>query len=201
MAGGETSSLLTAAANGSVRGARVSLQQGAAVNARDADGRTAVSIAAEQGHMQLLRCLLEANADVVHAIDVNGWSPIMWAARSGKADAVAEICRSVGDDDSFGSPDDEDAAGLQSVARQQQVLEAVNYDGSNALMVAASCGHAVVVATLLAAGANPLAASAITGSTALHLAASCGNGEVLELLLEAERCDAAGRWRRAGPAL
>ena len=38
-------------------------------------------------------------------------------------------------------------------------------------------------------------------TTALHLAASCGNGEVLELLLEAERCDAAGRWRRAGPAL
>ena len=180
--------LLVAARSGTVRGARLALQSGAAVDIRDSYGQTALIIASELGHTLLIRCLLDADANVLHA-DRSGWTSLMWASRNGHADAVIELCRQAidGDDDSLESPQSDFGTANTVATLAQEMLETVNDVGTTALMVAATCGHASVVAALTASGANTLSASGSSSSTALHLACSCDNPEVVSALLTADK--------------
>ena len=86
-----------------------------------------------------------------------GWTPLMWAARNGHIDCVHTLCHHL--------------TGTGKAA----ILDAVNHNGSTALMVAATCGHAAIVAALVEAGADLYASTSHNSSTALHLASSCGN--------------------------
>jgi len=56
--------------------------------------------------------------------------------------------------------------------------------GETSLIIAAERADVATVQTLLAAGADPVAAS-LSGWTALHGAAECGSSEVIELLTSA----------------
>ena len=59
----------------------------------------------------------------------------------------------------------------------------MNDNGSTALMVAATCGHAPIITALAEAGADLYVATSHNGSTALHLASSCGNVAAAEQLV------------------
>ena len=89
----------------------------------------------------------------------------MWAARNGHVDCVTALCQ------------------WRSSSSGSSLVDAVNDNGSTALMVAATCGHAVVIAALAHAGADLHASTAHNGSTALHLASSCGNRAAVEQLV------------------
>ena len=56
--------LLEASRNGNVDAARALLEAGADVDARNADGITALMMAAARGHVEVVHVLLEAGADV-----------------------------------------------------------------------------------------------------------------------------------------
>ena len=84
--------LLAATVSGNLYGVRRALQQGAALDAQNAEGFTAVCIAAERGHASVLEVLCDAGVDPSQQ-GSGGWTPLMWAARNGHIDCVAALCR------------------------------------------------------------------------------------------------------------
>jgi hypothetical protein len=76
----ETGLLTNAAAVGDVARVRSLVRSGVSVNARDAQGRTALLSAAEGGYVAVVKALIEAKADV-NASDQNGLSALIAAAR------------------------------------------------------------------------------------------------------------------------
>jgi len=135
----------------------------------DGSGATALCIAAQEGHMEVVAALLAAGA-IVHAAE--GARPaLQFAAAHGHLEVVAALL----------------AAGAR-------VNEAGD-EGATPLLVAAYQGHTKVVSALLAAGAevgpiaqdpgNHAAAGWVTKTTPLHLAANQGHVEVVVALLAA----------------
>lgn len=98
------SNLTTAAWRGDADGVRSLLRRGD-VNWIDADGRTALSHAAERGHLAVISALLGAGADA-DARAKNGYTAIVWAARRGHA-AVVEALLAAGADPNVTSAGDE----------------------------------------------------------------------------------------------
>jgi ankyrin repeat protein len=163
--------LLAAAVSGNLYAVRRALQAGAKLDAKNADGFTAVCISAERGHTSVLEVLCDAGLDAGQK-GSGGWTPLMWAARNGHLECVTALCRRA-------QPTGGGAGSSAGVD-----MDAVNDNGSTALMVAATCGHAAIIAILAEAGANLHVATAHNASTALHLAASCGNWAAAEQLVQ-----------------
>lgn len=67
----EVGNLLFYASKGNAAGVKKLLDQGMPVDATDYDGRTALHLAASEGHTDIVKLLLEYNADV-NPIDRNG---------------------------------------------------------------------------------------------------------------------------------
>ncbi len=176
---GETA-LMTAARAGSVGAVRALLAHGADPQAREAmEEQTALMWAASQRHAGVVEALLDAGADVharsrvrpvvtahsprtssegaVVVVEEGGFTPLLFAARSGDA-ASAEHLLAAGAD-----PDDTAPA------------------GTSALVVAAHSGHGALAALLLDAGADPNAAGA--GYTPLHAAILRGDATLVRTLL------------------
>jgi uncharacterized protein len=72
---------------GDVKTGIAQLDEGADVNARDCDGDTALMLAAERGHIELVKVLLKNGADV-NAENLNGETALMRAAENDRAAAV-----------------------------------------------------------------------------------------------------------------
>lgn len=99
------------------------------VEALDANGKTALIRAAEQGDVQTVHTLLAAGANF-HAQDKNGYTPLMLAACSGQVDIVAMLI----------------AAGSN--------VNMCDKNGHTALMQAASNGQPEIAGLLIAAGSD-----------------------------------------------
>jgi ankyrin repeat protein len=172
-------SLLKAAARGSSGRVRVLLGAGADANVRDDrplhHGKTPLHHAAEHGHVEAVRALLDGGADV-HAAETsshfigNGWTALLYAARGGHAEVLRLLL----------------AAGADPNARDRQ--------RSAALIVAAAGGHLDAVRVLLEGGADPNARKRERDRSALVEAAEGGHAPVVEALL-------AGGARDGGSAL
>jgi ankyrin repeat protein len=121
---------------------------------------TALMLAAERGHIELEKVLLEKGADV-NAANLNGETALMRAAENDRAAAVKILLAHHADGD----------AG-----------DIVN---CTPLMRAAYRGHVDVVKELLAYGANANARNAF-GNTAATLAAHNGHSKVVSMLREAD---------------
>ena len=172
---------------------RALLAEGAAVDAAQADGFTALHWAAQWDHAVLAELLIGAGADV-DATDRYGVSPLVLACTNASPGMVTRLLKAGAD------PHTAQATGetvLMTCARGGVVdavtpLLAAGVDvnageatnGQTALMWAAWEGHTDVVRTLLAHGAE-VDARTTTGYTALVLAAREAYLETTKALLEA----------------
>jgi ankyrin repeat protein len=162
---GETA-LMTAARTGNVDSIKLLVETGAKVDARENwQGQTALMWAAAQNNAAAVRTLVSLGADtnerskllsfpefkwetsgmVVTVLPRGGWTPLMYAARDGAADAVAALADLKAD------------------------LNASDPDGTTALMYAIINAHFDTAAILIERGADPNVADS-TGTTALYSA-------------------------------
>jgi len=159
-------SLLQPARSGDLERVKALLAGGADVDARDAEGASALMLAASGGHVAVVRALLGAGADV-HATDARGWQALTRAIHN------AELDR--------GFPDV-----VQALIDAGADIESPIGYGIRPLMLAAGYGETSVVETLLGAGADVLARNE-GGLTALMMVKEKFYVDVINLLHEAER--------------
>ncbi|KAK3247941.1 hypothetical protein CYMTET_42571 [Cymbomonas tetramitiformis] len=149
---------------GLVEVTRELLEKGAVVDAEDAEGRTALTVALAFGQETATRALLEAGAGVSAG---TGQRPVHAAAEKGMVEMVRELV------DKGAEVDAEDA------------------EGRTALTVALAFGQEAAARALLEAGAG---VNAGTGRRPLHVAAEKGKVEMLiELAGKGAEVDAEDR--------
>jgi uncharacterized protein len=134
------------------------LNERADVNARDADGTTALYWAAEKNDVAIGSTLIRAGADPKTASRY-GVTPLHVACLNGNVEFV-ELLLKAGADPNAATP-----------------------DGETALMTASRTGVAAAVNALLAYAADPNAKENLRGQTALMWAAGEGHSEAIEALL------------------
>jgi uncharacterized protein len=158
--------LLQAAETGDLSVVHAQLAAGVIPDTRNADGATALMLAAHTGRLGVVRVLIEAGADV-NATDDLAWGPLMKAVYNPALDrGFADVVETL----------------IQAGAR----IEAPITYGIRPLMLAAGYGEAAVVETLLKAGADVLARND-GGLTALMMVKEKFYVDVINLLHEAER--------------
>ncbi|CAN6317409.1 unnamed protein product [Urochloa humidicola] len=163
--------------------ARLLLAHGAAGTAavRDAGGKTAFEVAAEEGHGDRIMDFLGLGEAILAAArkgearsvrraaeggasvegrDAHGWTPLMRAAFKGRADTARDLIDRGAD------------------------VDAADADGYTALHCAAEAGRADVVDLLLKNGANAKATT-VKGRTAAEVAAAAGKSKVVRFLEKA----------------
>ncbi|KAJ8246699.1 hypothetical protein GJAV_G00254410 [Gymnothorax javanicus] len=151
--------LLAAASMGHQAAVKAALFWGAAADAIDGEGRTALSLAAARGSMEVVRLLLDRGLDENHK-DHLGWTPLHAAACEGHRGVCAALTES------------------GSLAR---VAEPDN-EGRTPLILAAQEGHRSTVRLLLDRR-SPIDHRGFDGRSALAAATLEGHGEVAELLV------------------
>ena len=158
-----------AARDGDDRLLKLLLDEGVPVDTLSDEGRTALSIAAERGHVGTVQLLLQHNANVNAQSDqiVHGnyykqsegkRSPLHWAAVGGHTE-VAKLLRSAGAN-----------------------MEARTVNGRSPALEAALHNHFQTTKWLIEAGAD-VNASTYFGWTMLHYASSSSQVQLVELLL------------------
>lgn len=135
------------------------VQDGADVNAAQADGATALHWAAYHGDTELAELLLDAGADP-SAANRNGSTPMWLAASRGNATMIETLLEGGAD------------------ANEELPL------GRRPLMLAARSGSVDAVRVLLDHGADVNASETERGTTALMQAADQGHADVIALLTE-----------------
>jgi ankyrin len=153
-------SLVTAVKDGSHQSLRALLARKVDVNAREADGTTALHWAARADDQVAVDLLIRAGADV-NAADRYGVKALALAAMNGNAFMVNGLLK----------------AGANPNAAIGQ--------GETPLMLAARTGNIETVRLLLAQGADVNAKEGAFGQTALMLAAIENHAEVVQVLAEA----------------
>jgi hypothetical protein len=79
--------LLLASKRGHVKAARMLIEHGAAVMARNGDGETPLHVASQEGQMEVALILIEHGADA-KAQDRNGWTPLHRASSKGQMEVA-----------------------------------------------------------------------------------------------------------------
>ncbi len=161
--------------------AKLLLERGADLKARDGQGKTALNYAVMMGHMDVVRFLLDKGADAKVTTE-NGDSILMDLSDKPSLDLLRLLVEHGAG--VRGRTKDMNRTVLMDIAPKanEQVLQYVlgkgaladinardNY-GATALIQAASAGNAPAVRVLLAKGANPQIAETSGGMTALHMA-------------------------------
>eukprot|EP00435_Cladocopium_sp_Y103_P039169 s837_g10.t1 len=130
-------------------------------NTRDAEGKTLFYHAADQGHVEPMRLLLEASAEIDTQSTAFKMAPLHAAAESGHLEAVRLLVQ---------------------IGAQKDVLDAV---GRAPLGLAVSSGHVDIARFLLEEGANKDELfNKRHGSFALNIEAEDGNLDMVRFLVE-----------------
>jgi ankyrin repeat protein len=137
---------------------RLLLKQGGDVNAAQGDGMTALHWAASNNDAELAAMLLHAGANVRAATRINGYTPLMMAARSGHTPVLRVLL------DGGADP------------------KSASVTGTTPLMFAAASGDVDAVSLLLERGADANAREAAREQTALMFAAAYNRVGVIRVL-------------------
>lgn len=156
-----THSLHQAAASGDLSLVQNKLSEDVNVDQRDAAGRTALMVAAENGRLQIVNLLLSKGADLNAHDNRFGSTAVMLAAYSGHEDIV-EILIHNGADVNAARSDGVTALMLASMQgnlgivraflRQGARVNATDYEGRTAVRIARYRGHIDVARELESAG-------------------------------------------------
>lgn len=154
------------------------LEQGANPNATRRGGRSALHLAAQGGHLKVMRLLIDHGADV-QAKGSHGRTVLTEAAASRDPQAVRMLLEA-------GAEPDGSALGMASwlghIEAAKLLLEA-GVSPDEGLFGAAQGGHVEILGLLLHQGAN-VNARFERGTTALHAGALQGGLETVRLLLK-----------------
>ena len=157
-----TTLLFAAAQLGCEAQARALLDRGAAIDAKDREGKTALAKAAEADKLPLVRLLLERGANVNNRA-VDGSTPLFYAAEQDRGAVVALLLERGADPNLPGRKGVRPLAAAAFNGSTESVAELMKFgadpnalddDGSAAIIYAAGHGYAPVVALLLRAGVD-----------------------------------------------
>jgi hypothetical protein len=161
-------------------------------------------IAAQEGHLPVVKLLLDRGADVNPAMTNEGYTPLLIAAREGHLPVVQLLL----DRGADGSQANDDGNTPLLIATQQGHLPVVqllldrgadvNEANTYGLLVAAQHGHLPVVQLLLDRGANVEAYHPCIGD-AYEMATSLGHAAVAELIAASEEAHALAEQGYAEP--
>lgn len=154
--------LADAAMQGDLARVEALIREGADLDAAQGDGMTALHWAAEQGHVEMARRLLEAGANLAVVTRLGDYTPLHIAARAGNAELVSALLE----------------AGADPGVR-------TSTGSSTPLHFAAATASDDAVAALLEYGADPNEREEHWGQTPLMFAASAGRLSAVEMLIEA----------------
>ncbi|OLQ12301.1 Kinase D-interacting substrate of 220 kDa [Symbiodinium microadriaticum] len=188
----EDNALVAAASRGSMAEVESLLQLPQDPDLRDFwRGRTALFCACCEGHVEIVRLLLEAGANT--GAKSSGYTALIFSSKEGHIEIV-RLLLEAGADLEAGEPDnctpliwasDEGHAEVVHLLLEADAdLDRADDHGHTALMRASRAGHVEIVRLLLEAGANK-DASDDCGYTALMSASVAGHFEIVRLLLEA----------------
>jgi len=160
----QASALLFGAARlGCEKEARALLDRGAAIDAKDREGKTALVKAAEANKLMMMRLLLERGADP-NARAVDGSTPLLYAAEQDRGPAVALLLERGADPNLAGRKGLRPLAAaayngsgdsVEALVKHGADPNALDEEGKAAIVYAAGHGYAPVVALLLKAGVDP----------------------------------------------
>lgn len=150
---------ISAVTEGNIEAVRESITTGVDVNSFTEEGMTALHTAALIGHAEIVRVLLELEADPDILAEDDGWTPLMEAAQAGSANIVTLL--------------------VEAGANLENCIEDMT-----PLMLAADANRLEVTKILLKSGAN-INTKNLNGCTALFFAKQSGAYEIIQLLLEA----------------
>jgi len=186
--------LIKAVSKGDTATVRVLLAKGADVQARDANGRTALMYAAENGDPTIVQALLTNGADV-NARDWQGWTALIYAAENGDITTVQTLLahkahvNAKSEGSGWTALMSAAARGRLSVAQALLANGAEansrDKDDQTALIMAVQQGYTAVVQALLEGGADVNVKNK-DGKTALAIAEEQGFSKIAQLLKQAD---------------
>jgi hypothetical protein len=168
---GQAMNLIDCAFYGNHKQVRAKLQAGDNVNAQRDDGITALFFASQEGHLKVVRALLQHNEVDVNLQKTNGATALYTASQNGHVDIV------------------------QALLQHGKVNVNLRFHtGSTALYVACQNGHVKVVRALLQHDKVDVNLQCTDGSTAFDVARTKKNHDIVRLLKEhVERKNPAGK--------
>ena len=178
------------------------------INTRNSTGATALMLAAQDGHLEIVRCLVCTCGASVDAADLTGTTPLIQAARQGHLEVVRFLVSDGGamvdGEDSWGAP-------AVIVASQEGHLDIVRFlvedgrahiaatpnspncdmdsmlssemDAGPALLHAVRDGHLDIVQYLVGQAGAQVNLAEMQGLTASMVAAELGHLEILRFLV------------------
>jgi ankyrin repeat protein len=164
----------------------------------DANGRTPLSLAAEQGNLNLVKLLLNTGANISTRDNRYGLSPLHWAAFEGRKSTVEFLLERGADvniSDSSGTTSYCTALSVAAARGHKEIVKLLLENGANidlfglkngwtALNLSAGYGHKAVVKLLIDWGADPNDVNPYTKQTPLYYATAGGHLDVIRFLLD-----------------
>lgn len=182
---------VAAAREGNLDAVKAFYNTGGDINKPNQRGQTALMWAAQRGHLEVVKFLVQLGANV-NAVDTDRQEPaLMWATKKGQK-AVVEFLIANGADVNLGDQFKEtplmDAARYghkdlcELLLNKRARVNDTDVDGESALMWAAANGNAEIVKFLIAYGADINRINYKTGETALGKAKNKGFNDIVAMM-------------------
>jgi ankyrin repeat protein len=174
---------------------RILLEDGADVDMRNKYGATPLFMASQNGHTEIVRLLLAANANVDAPCTSDGATPLLMASYRGHTEIVKLLLAA---DPNVNAANDNGFTPLWMASQEGHTeivrlllaanagVDIADTDGRTPLCMPSQHGHTEVVKLLLAANANVDAPRTADGAPPLLIASGQGHTQIVKLLLAAD---------------